>query len=470
MQEPSILLTHNFIHTPTEGQKALFERLGAFILEKKKARSTFLLKGYAGTGKTSVLASLIRTLRAYDYKSLLLAPTGRAAKVMASYTNRRAFTIHKIIFKQEEDPYSGRLIFKRVSNTYKDTFFIVDEASMINDLNEMGGKGLLSELISYVFQKPNSGNKLLLIGDTAQLPPVHQELSPALDAHVLQDEFHLQVTSCELDEVVRQEVASGILENATRVRNQIAQQEFAMHLDTQHFKDIYRMTGDRLEDGLRYAYDKFGIENTVVVCRTNRAATQYNQFIRRQINFSEDELEAGDLLMIVKNDYHWLPENSPAGFLANGEFVEVLKVRNYEEMHGFRFADLTLRLVDYPDHDTVDVKIHLETLHSFTPNLDREQLNKLYELVQQDYMDIEDRTKRNSMIRKDPYLNALQVKFAYALTCHKSQGGQWNSVFVDLGYLTEERKNVELMRWLYTAITRASDELYLVNFSPDFFE
>ena len=340
---------------------------------------------------------------------------------------------------------------------------------MIDDTAGIGGNGLLTELLSYIFENPLSGNKLILVGDTAQLPPVKQVISPALDESVLRGDFFLETSSFLLNEVIRQEQESGILENATKIRNKIAEEAFEIQIHTKSYPDIYRMNSDRLEDGLRYAYDKYGIENTSIVCRTNRSATMYNKFIRQQIQFAEEELIAGDYLMIVRNNYNWLPLDSPAGFLANGEFVEIMRVNDIEEKYDLRFADLTLRLVDYPDHPFFDAKIHLELLHSYTPNLSWEKNNELYEKVRLEYMDVENKMEQMMMLKNDEHLNALQVKYAYALTCHKSQGGQWDAVFVDMGYLNQNMRDVELLRWLYTAMTRASKELFLVNFASDFF-
>lgn len=467
--QPSDYLHQQFQFKPTAKQAELFELLNDFILDKKTNKKTFLIKGYAGTGKTTVVSALIKVLRKYEQKTLMLAPTGRAAKVMSFYAKRRAFTIHKIIFKQVEDPNTGVLKFKRQKNLYTNTTFIIDEASMINDQQDAGGKGLLTELISFVFQDPTAKNKLVLVGDTAQLPPVHQTLSPALDPDYLIKDFNLSVTDHLLTQVVRQASESGILSNATHIRNYLSGNSDKLQLQTKSFKDVFKMTGQKLEDGLRYGYSKFGEENTVIICRSNKSATLYNQYIRQQIHFREEEIEAGDLLMVVRNNYHWLPEDSPAGFLANGEFVEVMAVRNIEETHEHRFADLTIRLIDYENHPQIDVKVHLSTLHSHKPNLDREENMELYENIIAFYADAPDRKTQMKLVNADPYLNALQIKFAYALTCHKSQGGQWDAVFVDQGYFKEEMLDNEYLRWLYTAVTRAKEELYFMNFQPSFF-
>ncbi len=469
MASPFELLVQHFPFSPTEGQTEAFRKLDAFLQDHSTQRHTLLLKGYAGTGKTTLISTLVQALRYFKYRYILLAPTGRAAKVMSSYAQRKAFTIHKIIFKPEQDSQAGFFRFIRQANTHRDTIFIADEASMIGHSDGLSSRSLLEELINYVFQEEDANNKLILVGDTAQLPPVHQSVSPAFNVDILEN-FRLQLQSVELQEVVRQAQGSGILSNATAIREQIRQNTFQLQIHTRSFRDIYRMTHEKLEDGLRYAYEKFGIENTCVVCRSNREATQFNQMIRRQIHLSEQEIEAGDFLMIVKNNYMWLPADSPAGFLANGEFVQIQSVNNIEERYGFRFADLRLRLVDCPDHPTFEAKVHLNTLHSFSPNLKQEDQEALLGKVMQAHMnEVTENVKMNDLLQTDPYLNALQIKFAYALTCHKSQGGQWNAVFVNMGFVRPEMYNTEWLRWLYTAFTRATDELYLVNFLPQFF-
>ncbi|MFL5730044.1 MAG: ATP-dependent RecD-like DNA helicase, partial [Cytophagaceae bacterium] len=396
---------------------------------------------------------------------VLMAPTGRAAKVMSSYSGKTASTIHRHIFKPVEG--EGGFQYQRKKNHFSKTVFIVDEASMISDEADFGARGLLTELISYVFEK--AGNKLLIIGDSAQLPPVMQEISPALDAGYLKSNFSLDLVEYEMKEVMRQQSASGILANATALRENIAKGNINIKFQTKSYPDIYRMNGDKLEDGLRYAYDKYGHENTIVICRSNKAATQYNEYIRRAINFSESEINAGDMLMVVRNNYTVLPEDSKAGFLANGDFAEVIRIRKFEELHGLRFADLELKLPDYPDQPSFEAKVILDVLHSFSPNLNQEDYRKLYDSVQKDYTDFKSKGARMEAIKKDLYLNALQIKFAYALTCHKSQGGQWEAVFIDQGFLKDEMLNKEFLRWLYTAVTRSVREVFLVNFHPRFF-
>jgi exodeoxyribonuclease-5 len=343
----------------------------------------------------------------------------------------------------------------------------VDEASMLSDRAE-GSKGsLLDDLISFVFE--DSSNKLIFIGDTAQLPPVGQLSSPALDGKYLKRNFALSVNECLLTEVMRQEEQSGILHNATLLRALINTSDNSIKFNVTGYKDVYKMTGEKLEDGLRYAYEEHGVDKTIIICRSNKSAVQYNHYIRRAIHFYEEEIDAGDIIMVVKNNYHYLPENTPAGFIANGDFAEVMKIVNFEEIYGFRFATVYLRLVDYPEQEVFEARIILDTLHSPTPSLSDTEYRKLYEKVSEDYNDIDNKKEKLEALKKDPYLNALQVKFAYALTCHKSQGGQWNAVFVDQGYLKEEMVDQEYIRWLYTAITRATDVVFLVNFSGKFF-
>ena len=468
---PSKQLVKQFPFRPTEGQLRFFEQTNDFLIEEKgleRYRDCFLLKGYAGTGKTTIISTLIKVIKNYGFKSVLLAPTGRAAKVMSNYSDKIALTIHKKIYKQTSDSFSGSLTFQRQKNYHDNTLFIVDEASMITDDAEFGNRSLLADLIDFVFENP--GNKLMLVGDVAQLPPVGKELSPALDKEYLEKNYYMSVFMEELKEVMRQDEQSGILYNATELRNQLKEEKPEVKITTKSFRDMFRMTGEKLEEGLRYAYDKFGQENTIILTRSNKAAVQYNEYIRRMINFSEEELDAGDRLMVVRNNYNVLDEESPAGFIANGDFVELLKIRKTHDIHGFRFADVVLRLTDYDKQPEFDAKIILDTLHSFTPSMSSEDNRKLYDSVQEDYFDIKSKKERMEALRKDPFLNALQVKFAYALTTHKSQGGQWSAVFIDQGYLPEEQVNNEFIRWLYTAITRATDEVFLMNFHQNFFK
>ncbi|HEX9649251.1 MAG TPA: AAA family ATPase [Cyclobacteriaceae bacterium] len=463
MPNPSSILAQKFTHTPTQGQQKLFSLFDSF-LEETKTKDCILLRGYAGTGKTSLVSAIVKTLPLFNYKFVLLAPTGRAAKVLSGYARKVAYTIHKKIYKQAADPVSGLLKFELQKNYHKKTVFIIDESSMLYENNEFGDNGILSDLIKYIFNK--KGNKLMLIGDSAQLPPVGQSISAALDMDYLKLKCKLDVQEIELQEVMRQDINSGIMHNATVLRESLSAKEINIRFRLKGFKDIFKMTSEKLEAGLRYAYDKYGVENTTVICRSNRAATQYNQFIRRQIFFKEEEIETGDFLMIVKNNYFY--KENPAGFMANGDFVEVMKVITFEDLYRYRFATLRLRMIDYPDEEEFEAKVLLNTLHTENTSLSPEENKKFYQEILKDYIQYSE-IERAKALRFDPYLNALQIKFSYALTCHKSQGGQWPLVFVDQGYLTEEMINEDYLRWLYTALTRSTKEVYLLNFNSRFF-
>lgn len=468
MSKVSGFIQSKFPYEPTPGQRKLFLLFDNFLnLEDKKG--TILIKGYAGTGKTTIVNALVQVLPRFGFKYALLAPTGRAAKVLASYCGRTAFTIHKIIYRQERDSRSGESKSVPQKNYFKKTVFIVDEASMIPDRDGFSAKGLLKDLLSYVFE--HDSNKLVLIGDVAQLPPVGLEMSLGLDTEYLEQTYGLNVREVELREVVRQEAVSGILENATRLRGALQSQDLKFRLKTRGAKDVFRMTHERLEEGLRYAYDKYGQNQATVVCRSNWQAVQYNIYIRRMIFFYEDEIQAGDVLMIVKNNYFFLENDSRAGFIANGDFVELRKIVNFEDKFGLRFATLDLQMLDYPEMEPFRAKVILDTLQSKTPALTEEENRGLYASVLEEYLDSGlSMRKASEAVRKDEYMNALQVKFAYALTCHKSQGGQWKIVFLDQGYRKNQELDREYIRWLYTAFTRAEKELYLINFPDLFFE
>jgi exodeoxyribonuclease V len=387
---------------------------------------------------------------------------------MANYSKKKAQTIHRKIYTQVEDMYNGRMAFERQKNVAENTIYIVDEASMISDTREFGTNGLLQDLIGFVFSGVN--NKLILIGDEAQLPPVGTHLSPALHFDHLQNQYHARVFTCTLVEVMRQEAESGILTNATWLRQELGKEKPYIQLRTNHFNDIFKMTGEKIEDGIRYAYDKYGRENTVIITRSNKNAVAYNSLIRNRINYAENELENGDLLMVVKNNYGILPEDSEAGFIANGEYAEVKRIGREEEMHGFRFQQVTLKLQDYPDEPEFETMIILDTLYSAAPNLNSEQNKAFYESVVQDYAWVKNKKELKKHLKTDKYLQALQVKFAYALTCHKSQGGQWPIVFIDALYLPDNVIDQETVRWLYTAVTRGMKEVYFINFQSFMFE
>lgn len=463
-----VLLKH-FPFEPTQGQRLLVEKLSKFVFSDDD-RSAFILRGYAGTGKTTIIGALVKALPEVRMKCVLLAPTGRAAKVLSGYSGQQALTIHKkIYFRRGGADSAGTFVLQQ--NLHTNTLFIVDESSMISDSGGMGGNesSLLEDLFEYVYSGTNC--RLLFIGDTAQLPPVGLNISPALDPSYLRKNFFLLADGVELKEVVRQRDESGILANATYVRNMINESEETWpKFNVKGYKDIVRLPGSELEDALNYSYSKYGPEGTMVICRSNKRANIFNQQIRARIRWQEDEISSGDYLMVVKNNYTWLPPESKAGFIANGDIAELMKVSRIRELHGFRFADARIRLIDYPDEPELDTVIMLDTLTSEAPALTWDQHRQLYQSVSMDYADIGDKSKRLKKVKEDPYFNALQVKFAYAVTCHKAQGGQWESVFVEQGYLTEEMVNTEFLRWLYTGLTRATEKLYLVNFNKEFFD
>jgi exodeoxyribonuclease V len=461
------LLLQQFPFETTEGQKTLLNKLSEFILGKN-ADHIFIIKGYAGTGKTTIVRSLVQSLPALNGKTALLAPTGRAAKVLSNYTNKPAFTIHKKIY-HKKPVYDGGFAFTLQQNLHTNTIFIVDEASMISNTGGLNGSSLLDDLVNYVFNGNNC--KLILIGDTAQLPPVGLDVSPALDLEFMKATYYFQVDSFELQEVVRQTKDSGILTNATSIRNQIKKNEnLKPHFELMGFKDTQRLNGYELEDALNDAYNKYGAEDSMVICRSNKRANIFNQQIRARIRWQENELSTGDYLMVVKNNYFWLPEESKAGFIANGDIIKLTSVGKIQEMHGFRFADVRIKMIDYPDEPEMDTRLLLDTIMSEAPALSQADNKRLYESVLQDYSDVADRRMRMKKVKEDPFFNALQVKFAYAITCHKAQGGQWPCVFVEQGYLTDEMINTEYLRWLYTAVSRATEKLYLVNFNKEFYE
>ena len=435
-------------------------------------RSVFVLKGYAGTGKTSLVSALIQTLPHLRVDTLLLAPTGRAAKVISNYSGRPAYTIHKKIYMTVTDA-GGVVRTVRAINKHSYTLFIVDEASMIGLEATSSKHSLLEDLIDYVYD----GNhcRLMLIGDTAQLPPVGQSESPALDERYLSVAFGLNVIASELTEVVRQQQLSGILANATALRNQIAVleegDEASMPLFSPNGTDVIKLAGEDLMETLYREYGDYALEQVAIICRSNKRANLFNQGVRNSVLFREEEVNAGDYLMVVKNNYFWLDEESSIGFIANGDIVEVLSVRNTQELYGFRFADATLRFVDYPDEEPRDCKLILSTLYSESPSLTAEESEQFYNAVMEDYADLPHKADRLREMRQNPYYNALQVKFAYALTCHKTQGGQWNTVIVDQGFLPPDMPlDRDFLRWLYTAFTRATDRVYLLNFENRFFE
>jgi exodeoxyribonuclease-5 len=457
----------NFGLQPTQQQEEALELIVKFLYTPS-SDSLFLLKGYAGTGKSSLIGALVKTMTDFQQKTVLLAPTGRAAKVFSAYSGHPAFTIHKKIYRQQR--FNGEQgNFSVTDNLHKDTLFLVDEASMISneglDSAVFGTGRLLDDLIHYVYSGENC--RLLLIGDTAQLPPVGQEFSPALQKENL-SAYGLDVSEITLMQVVRQAQNSGILYNATNIRNILNnnQTEAYPKLKLDGFTDIIRISGMEMIEELSSAYDKSGIDDTMVISRSNKRANVYNQGIRNQVLYKEEELSSGDLIQVVKNNYFSTEQIDGIDFLANGEIVEVLRVRNTKEMYGFRFCDALIRHLDYDME--LDVKIVLDTLHSETAALPYEKQNELFLKVMEDYQDITNKREKYKKMKTDPYFNALQVKYGYAVTCHKAQGGEWKNVFLDMGYIAEEHLGVNFYRWLYTAFTRATQKLYLVNLPDEF--
>ena len=457
----------NFPYKPTFEQEKVVKILADFLF-CRKMESLFLLKGYAGTGKTSLIGALVKTLDQLEQKCILLAPTGRAAKVFSHYAGHPAYTIHKKIYRQKS--FSNETDnFSMNDNLHQHTLFIVDEASMIANeglSGSMFGTGrLLDDLIQYVYS--GQGCRLMLIGDTAQLPPVGEEESPALSADALRG-YGLEVYEGLLTEVVRQLQDSGILWNATELRQYITEEDvFTLPpIKVEGFPDIKVIPGNELIEAISDSYDHVGMDETIVICRSNKRANIYNKGIRNTILYREEELETGDLLMVAKNNYFWTEGCKEIDFIANGDIAVVRRVRREREMYGFRFADVLLRFPDYDDME-LEVKLLLDTLHTETPVLPKEMNDKLFYSVLEDYADISVKRERMKKMKADPHYNALQVKYAYAVTCHKAQGGQWKRVFLDQGYMTEDMLSPDYFRWLYTAFTRATETLYLVNWPKE---
>ena len=462
-------LIQSFGFEPTDGQAVVLYHLSAFLLSEKE-NPTYILRGYAGTGKTSLVKTLVRTLPKIGMRHVLLAPTGRAAKILSSYTGQSASTIHRRIYQATTYP-DGSIRVARGENKSTNTLFIVDEASMIGEQREFGGKSLLDDLLAYVFTGENC--RLLLIGDTAQLPPVESHESPALDCDYLKAQFPITAATYELTEVKRQALASGILYNATNIREKLKENayEYALPLfDIADFSDIQKIEPETFEELLFKVFSDNADNEAVIVCKSNKRANMFNQAIRGRILNIEGEIATGDKLMVVKNNYYWADGNDAISFIANGDMAELRKIKRFEEMYGFRFADVELSFVDYPDQPNIEAKILLETLYSESASLTEEESHRLFAAIEEDYMDIPNRRERYKEMRKNPWFNALQVKFAYALTCHKTQGGQWNTVFIDSSFNLKETLETEDLRWIYTALTRAQERVYFVNFKEEFFK
>ena len=464
------ILSNTFPLKPTLKQIDWFKSIADF-LDSPLKENVFLLKGYAGTGKSTLIGHLVQHLQKFSFKSVLIAPTGRAAKVISNYSNRSAFTIHKQIYYPKSEKGGGvKFILK--ANKHKNTLFIVDEASMIGDDRQNSkffeNGSLLNDLIQYV----STGNScfLVLVGDTAQLPPVNLEISPALSKEELEDNYNKKVTAITLTEVVRQLSDSGILYNATVLREFIFQEVFnKFRFELNSFDDIQRIQdGEELLNILDNSFNEYGIDQVVFIVRSNKRANLYNQNIRKRILFLESSLSVGDQLMVVKNNYFWIKPESQAGFIANGDIIVVEKINNIKEFYGFKFAEITAKLVDYPEISSFETVVLTDTLTSNTPSLNYEESQSLYKSVQEDYKNEKSSYKKFLKVKNNPYFNALQVKYSYSITCHKSQGGQWDRVFVEYPYLPDG-PNKDFFRWLYTAITRAKKGLYLVGFPKEYF-
>ncbi|MBR3951453.1 MAG: AAA family ATPase [Bacteroidaceae bacterium] len=461
----------NLPYIPNDQQQELITRLARFVLNGKDT-DLFLLTGYAGTGKTSLVGALVKTLDSLKFKTVLLAPTGRAAKVFAHYAHHPAYTIHRKIYRQQHFSPDMRG-FLSGNNTHRDTLFIVDEASMIanapNDSGMYGSGQLLDDLIEYVYGGENC--RLLLLGDTAQLPPVGQAFSPALSPEVLRS-MGMNVISYELNQVARQDTDSGILFNATQLRHTMTRCNDAImpppQLRFSGFPDVVNLSGEFLIETLSDSFDSVGLDNTIVITRSNKRAGIFNQGIRNQILYREEELTAGDMLLVAKNNYYWGKEYNEVDFIANGDIARVVRVRKQYEMYGFRFADVQLQ---FPDLEVeLEARILLDTLHSDAPALSREQNEQLYTAILADYAHISTQRERMQRLKVDPWFNALQVKYAYGVTCHKAQGGQWRHAYIDMGYIDPSALTLDFYRWLYTAITRATERVYFINVAPPFID
>ena len=455
---------------PTENQKKIIESFSDYLSEDNSS-TFFVLNGYAGTGKTTIIAAIVAALKSLGIKTILLAPTGRAAKVLSQYSGEKALTIHKRIYREQTNAaYESK--FSLNINRENEALFIVDEASMLSsgtnaDKTLFGSGSLLDDLIQYV--RSGKRCRLMLVGDSAQLPPVGDSYSPALTpAEFLPFGDVIYET---MDEVVRQEQTSGILFNATLVRCMLENNIFEIpHLDIQ-YDDIESVSGGEFLEKLQDCYDKYGRDETIVITRSNKRANRYNEGIRRNILFAEEEIESGDMLMVVKNNYHYTEriEDCPMSFIANGDIARLKRIRRFEELYGFRYASAVLEFDDY-DSTEIECKVLLDTINSEAPSLTYEQSQKLFYEVEKDYTDIKSKIKRFKEIRENEYFNALQVKFSYAVTCHKAQGGQWRAVFIDRFLFGDEPMTKDMLRWLYTALTRATERVFLVNFDDKFFE
>lgn len=461
-------LKENFKFRPTSDQSVAFEALSEFCLSLNP-NEVFLLKGYAGTGKTTLIKTLVKTLPNYKRKCVLMAPTGRAAKVMSQYSGKMASTVHRHIYRPKRDR-GGGMLFNLRENKATSTIYIVDEASMLQDVGtdkNFASGGLLHDLLEFV--KNGINCKLILVGDVAQLPPVGTSLSPALDSDYLNLHFRKDCIEVEMKEVMRQSQDSGILTNATALRDQQVSELFEAP-QVEVSADVIRLTeGYEIEDALQDSFKQAGREGTAIIVRSNKRANLYNQQIRGRILWQEDEISSGDYLMVVKNNYFWLPEGAKAGFIANGDIIELLEIYEYVDLYDHRFARVKVRMVDYENVPPFETVLFLDVLDMPAASLKWEDSGKLYQKIMEDYMDIPQKYKRHQKVQTNSYFNALQVKFAYAVTCHKAQGGQWENVFIEQPWLPEGKVDMDYLRWLYTAMTRAQKKVFLIGFKDEYF-
>jgi exodeoxyribonuclease-5 len=457
---------HFFAHNPTDDQASALRIIADFITSQDDG--ILLFKGYAGTGKTSLLGALVKALNSLLQKTILMAPTGRAAKVFSEYAGQKAFTIHKKIYRQKEfsNAFAG---FTLNANLHAHTLFIVDESSMIsNRLTgsfSFGSGYLFNDLIQYVFS--GAHNKLILMGDTAQLPPVSEPESPALNSTCLK-RYSFPVREIQLTEVVRQDKESGILFNATHIRESLRKSTCNLYpkIRLNTFLDVEKVNGEDFVEMLSAAYSRVGMDETIIICRSNKNAIQYNNGVRNRILYREEEISSGDRLMVVKNNYFHTDQLQEMDFIANGEMMEVLRARRTYNIYGFCFCDLSVRFQD--NEREMEIRVLLESLQDESPSLSKEQSDKLFYQVLEDYADEPTKAGKLKKLKADPFYNAIQIKYAYAVTCHKAQGGQWKNVFLDIGYVTQEMLGENFYRWLYTAVTRATQRLFFVNLPKEF--
>ena len=459
-----------FSHTPSNDQSKAIRQLVDFTLDSKQ-KKLLIINGFAGTGKTTLLGAYIKVMDEFKQKNNLLAPTGRAAKVLSSKANKQVLTIHKKIYYKKMQP-GGKITLTLTPNLHKSTIFIIDEASMIGDEiisteNLFSNRSLLDDIITYAFSGDNCS--LIFIGDTGQLPPIGSEISPALNIELLKFQYpYLTITDVKLETILRQTLDSGILYNANQIRTFKQLKEF-VPLKSNFFNDIEKVNGSELLDSLEDSYSKHGLDNVIVLSKSNKRVNLYNQNIRSRILYIEDELVTNERLMVVRNNYFWLPETSKAGFIANGETIHINRIIKYESRYNHRFARAEISLIDYPEEGELEVLLLIDTLNLESPSLSRATMKTLFFSIEEDYLNEKNKRKRYELIVKNEYFNALQIKYAYAITCHKAQGGEWSIVYIDHDYLLPEMIDGSFYKWLYTAFTRSKEKIYLINFDPNFF-